>query len=353
MTEFTKAKTMDFPRTVRIGHDTILESGQICDDLQFGRNGTIITGEKTYRAAGKTVEDLMTDRKYNIRVISTGNATPENVENAIAVCKEDKADYIAAVGGGSKIDIAKLVAADLKIPFLSIPTSVAHDGIASDRASLKLDKGSKSVPAVSPMGIIADSAVINKAPYRFLAAGCADVISNLNALNDWDFAVRMRNVDFSSSGYAISKFAAENLIENCQLIKPHFEESVWMTMRPIIASGVSMCIAGSSRPTSGSEHMFSHALDLLHPSGALHGEQCGLGTIMMMKLHGGNWERIRDALRTIGAPVTAKQLNIPDQHIIDALVAAKDIRKDRFTILGDWGLTEEAAENLARSTGVI
>ena len=99
--------------------------------------------------------------------------------------------------------------------------------------------------------------------------------------------------------------------------------------------------------------MFSHALDLLHPGNALHGEQCGLGTIMMMKLHGGNWKRIRDALAQIGAPTTAAQVGIADDYIIDALVAAKDIRKDRFTILGDSGLTREAAENLARSTGVI
>lgn len=353
MNSFNKAKNMEFPRSVRIGHDKILESGDICKDLQFGKNGTIITGEITYKAAGKTVEDLIAEKKFNVQVIITDNATPENVETAVAICKENKSKFIVAVGGGSKIDISKIVASRLNIPFVSIPTSVAHDGIASDRASLKMDKGAKSIAAVSPMGIIADSSIINQAPYRYLAAGCADVISNLTALKDWDFAVKMRNVEFSSSGYYISKFAAENLIDNAQLIKPHFEESVWMVMRPIIASGVSMCIAGSSRPTSGSEHMFSHALDLLHPSGALHGEQCGIGTIMMMKLHGDNWHRIKDALATIGAPTTAKQLGIPEQHIIDALVAAKDIRKDRFTILGDWGLTEEAAENLARSTGVI
>jgi len=353
MTAFNKAKNMDFPRSVRIGHDKILESGDICKDLQFGKIGTIITGEATYKAAGKTVEDLIRESRFEVQVFKTDNATLENVDAAIAACKENRSKFIVAVGGGSKIDIAKIAAAKLKVPFISIPTSVAHDGIASDRASLKLDKGAKSIAAVSPLGIIADSAIINEAPYRYLAAGCADVISNLTALKDWDFAVKMRNVEFSSSAYYISKFAAENLMDNAQLIKPHFEESVWMVMRPIIASGVSMCIAGSSRPTSGSEHMFSHALDLIHPNGALHGEQCGIGTIMMMKLHGDNWQRIRSALETIGAPTTAKQLGIPEQHIIDALVAAKDIRRDRFTILGDWGLTEEAAENLARSTGVI
>jgi glycerol-1-phosphate dehydrogenase [NAD(P)+] len=163
----------------------------------------------------------------------------------------------------------------------------------------------------------------------------------------------MRNEELSSSAFFLAKYAADILIDNCQHIKPGVEESVWFVMRPIIASGVSMCVAGSSRPTSGSEHMFSHALDILHPGKALHGEQCGVGAIMMMNLQGGDWKRIRKALKTIGAPTTAEQLGLSDDDVVDALVEAHNIRKERFTILGENGLTRSAAENLAHRTGVI
>ena len=73
---------------------------------------------------------------------------------------------------------------------------------------------------------------------------------------------------------------------------------------------------------------------------------------MIMYLHGGNWQQIRDALRMIGAPVTARELGIPDQYIIEALVRAAEIRPERYTILGT-GLTVDAAENVARITGVV
>jgi glycerol-1-phosphate dehydrogenase [NAD(P)+] len=53
-----------------------------------------------------------------------------------------------------------------------------------------------------------------------------------------------------------------------------------------------MSIAGSSRPASGSEHKFAHALNRIAPGKALHGELCGLGTIVMMYLHGGDWGMI-------------------------------------------------------------
>ena len=99
--------------------------------------------------------------------------------------------------------------------------------------------------------------------------------------------------------------------------------------------------------------MFSHMLDLKHPGKALHGEQCGVGSIMTMYLHGGDWEQIRDSLKTIGAPTTARELGLSAEDVIDAMTHAHEIRSDRFTILGDQGISEEVAETVARATGVI
>ncbi|MDY6779392.1 MAG: iron-containing alcohol dehydrogenase, partial [Halobacteria archaeon] len=130
-----------------------------------------------------------------------------------------------------------------------------------------------------------------------------------------------------------------------------FEESAWIVVKALVSSGVAMSIAGSSRPASGSEHKFSHALDRIDEERALHGEQCGVGTIMMMYLHGGDWERIRDALEAISAPTTAEELGFSRDEIIEALVNAKEIRPERYTIL--TGITEEAAENAAEATGVV
>src|SRR5438132_636311 len=112
-------------------------------------------------------------------------------------------------------------------------------------------------------------------------------------------------------------------------------------------------IAGSSRPASGSEHKFSHALDRIAKKPGLHGEQCGVGTIMMMYLHSGNWQEVRDALLAIGAPTTARALGVTDDEIVQALVHAHEINKERYTILGDEGLTLEAAERLAKITKVV
>ena len=351
MEDFTKVRMVEVPRNVVAGHDALSSVREMCEGIHTGRTGTIITGTRTMEAAAKDVLGYMDG--YDMDIVQVGDATVENARIAEARIREFGSSFVLAVGGGSKIDLAKMVSKDLNIPFISIPTSAAHDGIASNRASLKSDTGSRSIESASPMGVIADTGIIAKAPYRLLASGCADVISNLTALKDWDFARRLKNVSFSRTAYTISRYAAESIIDSCGLIRPNLEDSVWLAIKPIIMSGVSMCIAGSSRPTSGAEHMFSHMLDLKHPGKALHGEQCGVGSIMTMYLHGGDWEQIRDSLKTIGAPTTARELGLSAEDVIDAMTHAHEIRSDRFTILGDQGISEEVAETVARATGVI
>jgi len=351
--DFTKARSMLFPRHVLAGHGVLRNIPDICRDFGFKGVSVIVTGPRTKKLAGEEVGELLEEAGYEVQFAVVGEATHENLIRLQEECREMDASFLLAVGGGSKIDLCKMVAKNLNLSFISVPTSASHDGIASGRASIRNESGSRSLEAKVPIAVVADTSVIVKAPYRLLAAGCADVISNSTALMDWEFARRMRNVEFSRSAYALASYTSQTLIDNADLIRPNMEESVWVAIRPIIISGISISVAGSSRPTSGSEHMFSHALDIIAPGAALHGEQCGVGCIMMMYLHGGDWKRIRTALRKIGAPVNARELGVTEEQVIQALMMAHKIRRDRFTILGEYGLTREAAERAARITEVI
>jgi len=121
----------------------------------------------------------------------------------------------------------------------------------------------------------------------------------------------------------------------------------------LISAGVASCIAGSSRPCSGAEHLFSHALDKIAPGKGLHGEKCGIGSIMIAKLQGQDWKKIVKTLKDVGAPTTAKQIGLTDEQIIDALIIAQDLRPERYTILKEVEMTERKAKSLAKSTKVI
>ncbi len=347
-----KNKWMQLPRNVVVGHGVISDTGKVCKDLKLNGSALIVAGGSTLKAAGKTAAVSLEESGFEVSVATVEKPTLDDIRKVEKLAGEVKASFLLGVGGGKSIDIAKLASVHLDMPFISVPTAASHDGIVSSRASIIRNNKTVSEAAQTPLAVVADTAIIAAAPYRLLAAGCGDIISNYTAVRDWELARRLRGEPFSEYASIISNMTAKILIESAEAIKPGLEESAWTVVKALVASGVAMSIAGSSRPASGSEHKFSHALDEIAPNPALHGEQCGVGAIMMMYLHGGNWQEIRTALKTIRAPTNASELGIEEEYIIKALLHAHEIRPERYTILGT-GLTREAAENVAKITKVI
>jgi len=341
---FDKSKWMQLPRDVLVGHDVLGQLPQVCADLSLGDSVLVVTGEHTLKVAGDRVVKLLS-RDYDTRTFLAEEISPASIAEAEAEAKG--ARFLVAVGGGKIIDTAKVASFNTDRQFISVPTAASHDGIASASASVPTPEGNLSLQAHPPVAIVADTGIIASAPHRLLASGCADIISNGSAVLDWELAHRLHGEPISEYASTLSRITAEMMIRNADLIKPNKEETAWMVTKALVASGVAMSIAGSSRPASGGEHKFSHALDRIALGKGLHGEKCGIGTIITLFLHGGDWRGARESLRKIGAPVTPKEIGIDDATAVEALLLAATIRPERFTIL-DMGLTRESAESLIR-----
>lgn len=348
-----KSKLMVFPRNVLVGSNAIDELGKTVADLDPQGPGLVVVDAMTMKLVGDRVEASLRGEGFDISFFESTGPTMQSVQAAVKAGKKAGAGFYIGAGGGSVIDVAKLAAAKHGPGFISVPTSASHDGICSGRASIKESTGSTSMEAKPPMAIVADTGVISKAPHRMLVAGCADVISNKTAVLDWQLADRLKGEEYSTFAGTLANSGADLILDHIDIIKPGLEEAAWVAVKSLIVSGVSMAVAGSSRPASGAEHLFSHQLDRLAPGKAMHGEQVGIGTILMMNLHGGDWQGIRTALQTLGSPVTAKELGIPKSKIIEALTTCHTLRPERYTILGESGLTKEAAMRLCKKTGVI
>lgn len=344
---------MELPRKVLVGRDVVNMVGEVCVSLGLTSSALIVSGPKTSKVAGEKVATSLYESKIPSRIILVEESTMSEVEKVRAESKKVKPCVIIGVGGGKSIDVAKLAAYLEGLPFISVPTAASHDGIASPRASIKDVGPPHSLKAATPLVIVADTNIIGNSPYRLTAAGCGDVIANITSVKDWELAYKLRNEYFGEYAASLARLSGELILQNAFFIAQRTENSLRTVIEALISSGVSMGIADSSRPASGAEHMFSHALDMIAPKPALHGEQCGVGAIMMMYLHGGDWQAIRDALKIIGAPVTAKELGIDAEYIIEALCMAHKIRPERYTILGEKGIDREAAIRLATVTGVI
>ncbi len=338
---------INLSRIVVMGSDLWASVRTTVEKLGY-KNPVVLDDPVTRGIVGKKVSDDLNCEHYEVK-----NASMAEVNSVADFLKKGKYDILISIGGGSVIDVGKLASFNISIPFISYPTVASHDGIASSRASIRDGEKKLSIEAQPPIGIIADTKIVSQAPYRFIASGCADLISNYTAVLDWQLAHKLKGEYYSEHAASLSSMSAKVTIDNADVIKEGLEESARKVLKGLISSGVAMSIAGSSRPASGAEHAFAHALDMIAEKPAMHGEQCGVGSIMTMYLHREDkYKTIKEALEKLKAPTTAEELGVTDQEIIKALTMAHKIR-DRYTILGESGLTERAATKLAKVTGVI
>ncbi len=344
---------INLPRFVIVGSGVIPKVKEVLLRLNVEDQVLLISGENYTREPASLVKDSVEELGLTIHSIGVREASPAGVETVEARIRETGASMVISVGGGKTIDVAKLASNKQNIPFISVPTSAAHDGISSPIASIKGANGSLSVMAQPPVALLADTDIIEKSPRRFTISGCGDIIAKYTAVRDWGLAHRLRGEYYGDYAASLALMSAELVHENIDLVAKGLDAGIRVVIEALISCGYAMCIAGSSRPCSGSEHLFSHALDRICAGGALHGEKCGVGTILMMYLHGGDWRSIRDVLERVGAPTTAKQIGVTDEQLVEALTISHTMRPDRYTILGDKGITPEAARDLARLTGVI
>lgn len=344
---------MQLPRTILIGSNILDKLADICKEFGFTTTALILSGPETYKVVGKRVVDVLEDYGLRVEKLIVYESKLKYVNDAREVAHKLKPQVIIGVGGGKVIDVGKYSAFLENKPFISVPTAASHDGISSPRASIKDFPRPGSVEVKSPLAIVADIDVISQAPIRLTASGCGDIVAKYTAVRDWRLAHKIKGEYYGEYTGSLALMSAYSIINNAEVIRSDAKAGSRIVLEALIGCGVAMGIAGSSRPCSGSEHLFSHALDLLAPKPAFHGEQCGVGTIMMSYLHKLNWKLIRETLKKVGAPTSAKELGIEPEYIIKALTYCHKIRPESYTILGENGLSENEARVLAEETLVI
>jgi glycerol-1-phosphate dehydrogenase [NAD(P)+] len=343
---------MDLPKSVLVGDGVIQELGEFLRNLGCRGPVHIISGPHVLVMTREVVENTLKNQGFVFRWSKIDPAEVEQTRLTSNFSSEQDG-IILGLGGGRTVDMAKIVAYNSGRPFISIPTSASHDGISSPFASIKGSGKPYSIVTRSPLGIIADIDIISNAPFRLLASGCGDLIGKVTAIKDWELARDDTGEYFGKYSASLARLSADIVIKEAEDIGRRKKENCRDVVEALISAGVAAGIAGSSRPCSGSEHLFSHALDVIGPNSGLHGEKVGLGTILMAELHGIDWENIIKSLELIGAPTHANDIGLSDEDTIKAIVHAGEIRPDRYTILNKIKVDESKARSIARTTNVI
>lgn len=314
---------------------------------------------KEHGISGKIlyVSDSVVDKLYGHivkpQIEAVGRIREETVEHntiayamSVAECViATDISCIVALGGGKVLDVCKYAAYISKCPLMSIPTTMANDGITSPIAVLKRqDNKPKSLSCAMPTILLLDTQLIMNSPLQLIKAGIGDIISNYMALLDWEHACELGKDTMNGYAYMMSKTSVDLLMKTqYSTICPEFIE---VLANSLVLSGLSMNFAGSSRPVSGSEHLFSHALDYYMEKPNLHGIQVALGTVATLKLIGLDYFPVAQYLKKFEVEINPQKLGIDEKTFILCMQNATKMRRNRYTYLHDADTSEETLKRV-------
>ncbi|MGI6262428.1 MAG: iron-containing alcohol dehydrogenase family protein [Succiniclasticum sp.] len=283
------------------------------------------------RLQDKVVELLSQLPDYQIITV------PESsFDFAVSVAKKISMEgygLLIGFGGGTALDTAKYAGFVASVPYVAIPTALSNDGVCSP-VSVLLARGgrSHSFTSKTPDGLLIDTDIILQSPRLLLQAGVGDVISNYTALYDWTLDCRHNGRHTEDFAYMLSERAVTALLySNVQ----NFDtpEGIQMLAQSLVLGGLAMQIAGNSRPCSGSDHLFCHAMDELYSHGLPHGIVVGIGTIGACILQGRDPGLLVDLLHSYGIDCHPAHWGITEDMFVKAWMFAREVRKERYSIL--------------------
>jgi glycerol-1-phosphate dehydrogenase [NAD(P)+] len=348
------AREVAIPRLLHVGRDSLAAVGSLVAVHGFDTTTVLVgTGAGPSRAFGDAVAASLT--ALGVEVVQQTGLTGElhqAAELASTVISR-QVSLAVAVGGGRVIDTVKLAAARTGTELVSVPTTIAHDGISSPVASLQVDGMRTSFAAKMPAGIVVDTDVIGRAPSRTLRAGVGDLVSNLTAIADWQLADAAGQDRFDAYSALIAESAARPILDvgNLDVGNLGAPADHELLAKGLLLSGLAMAAAGTSRPCSGAEHLVSHSLDrLLGERAALHGEQVALGCLVSAAAHESPLlEQLRELFGRLGLPVAPEDIGILFDEMAEAVRQAPATRPDRYTVLSSLDLSGDAVEHLLKA----
>ena len=308
-------------------------------------NVVIYFGNGLIDMFGYNVMDSM--REEGINVLEYREIDTVQIEDLIkmAFSIDAKAQVVVGIGGGKVIDAAKYAAYLRKLPFFSVPTSSSSDGFSSASASLLVQGRRTTVPARMAYGIIVDTEVIKTAPDKFMYSGIGDIVSKITALYDWIFEEQHGCGKVNDFAMMIAKKAVNSFVRT-PFETIHDDLFIRELMDSLAMSGIANEIAGSSAPTSGSEHLISHALDKTLENPQLHGIQVGIATYIMSRVHDHRYKRVNTIFTDTGFWDYVSTLDLKRADYEHAIDVAPSVKPHRYTYLHEEKYREMAKEVL-------
>ncbi|HEX8103025.1 MAG TPA: iron-containing alcohol dehydrogenase family protein [Solirubrobacteraceae bacterium] len=334
------ARMVAFPLSIDVHAGAVSGLADLLADRRISAYGHVAVA--VGQGQGEQIAGVLQERLPESEVFGVSGGTVDAARGLAESLRRGDYDAVVGIGGGRTLDVTKYAASLTGLPLVTVATSLAHDGLASPVASLEHEDHKGSFGVQIPLAVVVDLDYVRRSPREQLLGGIGDALSNLSALADWELAHAERGDrdPFDGLAAALARSASESLLHQSA---PLEDDGFLTTLaHALIQGGLSMAVAGSSRPCSGACHEIAHAIDAMHPGLAGHGAQVAVGMLFASYLREDPRLPEMDAcLRRYGVPRLPADLGLDQEQFVAAVLRAPSTRPDRYTILEHLGMDEE------------
>lgn len=272
---------------IQIESGLVAHVGEILRKNQFPDHILVVADKSTIQAA-QGILDSLTGFSYEMHLYDKLRvATMEDVR--LVESYLDRLDGVLAIGTGSVHDPCRLACARRKKPLCLFATAPSMDGFASYSAPIVDENFKTTHPAKCPEIILADTAILAKAPAELKSAGFGDMISKYIALIDWQVSHLLTGEHYCEKVASLTRAATDRMMELAQQVTREDEAAASAVFESLLMTGIAMSFTKTSRPGSGTEHIMAHyweCLELLEgKTPNYHGEDVGVATLIMLRYY--------------------------------------------------------------------
>jgi len=252
----------------------------------------------------------------------SGESSDNEVNRTIAEGKATGAGVVIGIGGGKALDTAKISALHLGARTATVPTIASTDSPTSSLGVIYSEDGVYDRVircGRNPDVVLVDSALIIKAPVRFLVSGMGDALSTWYEARS-NFESRSNN--YIGDGY-VTTAAGEAIARRCHDVLMRDGRAAYAAARDgkltqavenIIEANTLLSGLGFENCGVSGAHGIHDALTVLEPTHHFfHGEKVAFGIIGLLVLENRPLTEIHEAIdfcQDIGLPTTLTDLGL-------------------------------------------
>ena len=282
-------------REVLVGKKVREAIPELCQRLVLGTKCHLVADENTWEAAGRELSDILEGAGFALSEIilpEEGGRRLEPDETGLKEITESipsDCQFLIAVGSGTINDLTKIAAARAEKPYIVLATAPSMNGYTSSLGVVCKQGIKQVVPARGARAVVGDLEILCRAPLDMIKAGVGDMLSKYVSSVDWWLSHRVKGEYFCEKPIEMVAGIEDRYFADLPGIRERKEEAIGDLFRALVVSGLSMVVAGSSRPSSGGEHAISHFWDWGSAARgepySYHGIQVGVGTMITRRLY--------------------------------------------------------------------